>query len=367
MDHTLADVMIVDSVHRRSIGRPWLSLAIDVATRAVLGFHVGLEAPSALAVALCIEHACLPKMHRSALGKSEAPWIMFGMPRTIHVDNGAEFHGEALTRGCAEYGIQLTHRPVARPRFGAHIERLIGTMMGRVHLLPGSTDSSPTRRGSYKSEEEARLTLAEFSEWLRLEIAGRYHHSTHRILGTTPAAAWAQSMARGTLPVLPADPSRFVIGFLPIVHRKLQRNGLYFERIRYWADVLPSLAQPRESLLVRYDPRDLSCLYVLTPNKSYHAIPYADVRRPPITLAELRFAHASLRRQSKGSINEEQLFAMHERQNAIVTDATKATKAARRRKEPHPPRTPPATLVADAIDYSKEVIPLESELWESHR
>jgi putative transposase len=53
IDHTLADVVIVDSNHRRSIGRPWLSLAIDVATRAVLGFHVGLEAPSALAVALC--------------------------------------------------------------------------------------------------------------------------------------------------------------------------------------------------------------------------------------------------------------------------------------------------------------------------
>jgi putative transposase len=367
MDHTLADLMIVDSMHRRSIGRPWLSLAIDVATRAVLGFHVGLEAPSALAVALCIEHAILPKPRPSTASASEASWIMFGMPRTIHVDNGAEFHGEALTRGCAEYGIQLTHRPVARPRFGAHIERLIGTMMGRVHLLPGSTDSSPTRRGSYRSEEEARLTLAEFSEWLRLEIAGRYHHSIHRILGTTPAAAWAQSMARGTLPVLPADPSRFVIGFLPIVHRKLQRNGLYFECIRYWADVLPSLAQPRESLLVRYDPRDLSRLYVLTPNKSYQAIPYADVRRPPITLAELRFAHASLRKQSKGSINEEQLFAMHERQNAIVTDATKATKAARRRKEPHPPRTPPATPVVDPIDYSKEVIPLEGELWESHR
>lgn len=57
IDHTLADVMIVDSVHRHSIGRPWLSLAIDVATRSVTGFHLGLEAPSALAVALCIEHA----------------------------------------------------------------------------------------------------------------------------------------------------------------------------------------------------------------------------------------------------------------------------------------------------------------------
>jgi putative transposase len=66
IDHTLADVMIVDSVYRRSIGRPWLSLAIDVATRSVLGYHLGLEAPSALAVALCIEHAVLPKIRSTA-------------------------------------------------------------------------------------------------------------------------------------------------------------------------------------------------------------------------------------------------------------------------------------------------------------
>jgi putative transposase len=168
-------------------------------------------------------------------------------------------------------------------------------------------------------------------------------------------------------PALPADPTRFVIGFLPVIHRKLQRNGLFFERIRYWADVLPSIAQPSESLLVRYDPRDLSRLYVLTPTKSYQAVPYADVRRPPISLAELRCAHAALRKETNGSINEEKIFAMRERQSAIVTDATKATKAARRRKEPHAPRTPSAPPVVDPIDYNKEVIALESELWESHR
>lgn len=367
IDHTLADVMIVDSVYRRSIGRPWLSLAIDVATRSVMGFHLGLEAPSALAVALCIEHAVLPKIRSAATVASESSWEMFGIPRTILVDNGSEFHGEALTRGCAEYGIALTHRPVARPRFGAHIERLIGTMMGKIHLLPGSTDSSPTARGNYQSENEARLTLAELHEWLYLEIAGQYHHNIHRMIGTTPAAAWVKSLARGTVPTLPADPARFVIGFLPIIHRKLQRNGLFFERIRYWADVLPSIAQPREALLVRYDPRDLSRLYVLTPTKNYQAIPYADVRRPPITLAELRFAHAELRREAKASINEEQLFAMHDLQQAIVTDATKATKSARRRKEPRQRRATTTASAASPVDYSKDVIPLESELWGSNQ
>lgn len=81
------------------------------------------------------------------------------------------------------------------------------------------------------------------------------------------------------------------------------------------------------------------------------------------TLAELRFAHAQLRREAKGSINEEQLFAMYARQQAIITDATKATKAARRRKEPQQRRPGPTAIPAGPIDYSKNVIPLDSELW----
>jgi hypothetical protein len=56
---------------------------------------------------------------------------------------------------------------------------------------------------------------------------------------------------------------------------------------------------------------------------------------------------------------------MHARQQAIVTDATKATKAARRRKEPQQRRPAPAEIQASPIDYSKDVIPLDSELWGS--
>jgi putative transposase len=91
IDHTLADIMIVDSEHRRSIGRPWLSLAVDVATRSVLGCHLGVEAPSALAVALCIEHSVLPKIRTATSSTADTSWDMFGIPRRLLVDNGPEF------------------------------------------------------------------------------------------------------------------------------------------------------------------------------------------------------------------------------------------------------------------------------------
>jgi putative transposase len=39
IDHTPVDVMVVDAERRLSIGRPWLTVAIDVASRMVAGFH----------------------------------------------------------------------------------------------------------------------------------------------------------------------------------------------------------------------------------------------------------------------------------------------------------------------------------------
>jgi putative transposase len=77
--------------------------------------------------------------------------------------------------------------------------------------------------------------------------------------------------------------------------RRLQRNGLFFERIRYWSDMLPTIAQPHEPLIVRYDPRDLSHLFVMGKDLRYHSVPYANITHPPISLGELRHIHALLR------------------------------------------------------------------------
>jgi hypothetical protein len=41
-------------------------------------------------------------------------------------------------------------------------------------------------------------------------------------------------------------------------------DGYDAEGVRYWSDVLPAIAhQPGETLVVRYDPRDQSRLYVM--------------------------------------------------------------------------------------------------------
>jgi len=85
IDHTLVDLIVVDRELRLPIGRPWLTLAIDIASRAVVGFSVSLDAPSALSVSLVLSHAVLPKAGWLADRELQnLEWPMGGVPRVIH-------------------------------------------------------------------------------------------------------------------------------------------------------------------------------------------------------------------------------------------------------------------------------------------
>ena len=115
MDHTLVDIMVVDEVLRQSVGRPWITVAFDIATRVVLGFALRLEPPSATSVGLALAMACLPKEQWLKERHLDLIWTPFGVPELVHVDNGKEFHSLALTRGCERHGISLQYRPPGRP------------------------------------------------------------------------------------------------------------------------------------------------------------------------------------------------------------------------------------------------------------
>jgi putative transposase len=73
-------LILVDDINRQPIGRPWITIIFDVASRAVLGFHATLEAPSATSVAMALSMACLPKSKWLNALEIEADWPMYGIP-----------------------------------------------------------------------------------------------------------------------------------------------------------------------------------------------------------------------------------------------------------------------------------------------
>jgi putative transposase len=374
IDHTKVDIQLVDDLARAVVGRPWLTLVLDVFSRCVLGFYLSFDAPSAAGVALAVGQAVLAKPDWLGERGLDLAWPMHGVPKSLHLDNGKEFHSKALKRGCQQHGIRIDYRPPATPRFGGHIERLMGTLMTRVHALPGTTSSNVAARGDYPAEQKAILTLREFERILALEILGPYHNEVHSTLGTTPAAAWAAGVATHAVR-LPDDPAAFVLDFLPFEERMIRRDGVRLFNVTYFDGALaPLLDGNARKVRVKYDPRNMSAVFVELPGGGHLRLPCADLGRPAVTLWEQRAATQTLRQAGRANVSEAAIFSAISEQRRVLTEAEASSKAARRANarlpdrrssatEAEPPgMTPPG--IADEDDARVPCV-VEEEAWKT--
>lgn len=350
IDHTVVDVIIVDEITRQPIERPILTLAIDVFSRVVTGFYLALDYPSVLRAGVCLAQSVFEKDAWLRERDISIPWPVAGLPRAIHVDNAAEFHSPGFVRTLQDFGVEIIYRPIATPRFGGHIERLIGTQMGAVHMLRGTTFSNVNARGDYPSEARAVMTLRELERWIAFQILGKYHQQIHTSLKRPPIAVWTE----GSMSLRPQMPKRrldFLAGLLPYKWRNARRDGVHLFDIRYWSDTLIDLLGRHETKLqVRYDPRDLSCIYVKRPDGGIVEAHYKNLALEPISLWEHQRARKRLGAQRRHEVNETLLFESIREQRRIEDEAFQKSKAARRAEAQRPSRvskTKPKVREAD--------------------
>jgi putative transposase len=374
VDHTKVDVFVVDEQHRLPLQRPWLTLLVDVVTRMITGYHLSFEAPSSISVALALQHSVLPKEEWLREHDIAAPWPVHGLPEILHMDNAKEFHAEALKHGAEEYGIRLFYRPPATPHYGGHIERLIGTMMAEVHLLPGTTFSDIDDRGDYDPQRHAVMTLKDLDQWLAIQIVRQYHHQVHSALCRPPIAVWAEFAARGDISVrLPQDRQHFFYDLLPYEYREVRRDGITLFGIKYWDDVLSVWAgRSLGKIMVRYDPRNLSSVFVRAPDGTYIPARYRHLGRPPVTLWEYNAGRRALREQGRRECDEQMIFEAIVAKRALVDAAGTKTKTARRLRERAmhalpPPELEPQTVAIENKSAEKtprpKLLPYPIEEW----
>ncbi|MDX6766877.1 MAG: Mu transposase C-terminal domain-containing protein [Candidatus Methylacidiphilales bacterium] len=350
IDHTLLNIIVVDDESRLPIGRPWITVVMDVATRVVLGFCLALEPPGALSVGLALCHAIRMKEHW-AFGlklSTDCDWPFFGVPKFVHADNAKEFRGEMLKRACTQYQINLQWRPVKKPNWGGHIERYMGTLSEKLKGLPGATFSNPKERGNFPSEKSASMTLKELERYLATIIDGEYHRKVHSSLGISPREAWRRGITcsaknRGCgLPPFVDDEERLRMDLLPFVERTITDYGVRIKGIHYYADVLrpythatiPGRARIKRQFIFRYDPRDISEIYLWDEkNSRYHPIPYRNTGLPPISLWELQAVRRRLREKGLTQDDESVIFNTYKELRRQISTSEKATKRARRQAQ----------------------------------
>lgn len=345
IDHTLLDIILVDEYHRKPYKRPWITVAIDVFSRTVLGFYLSFDPPGSIGTGMCIANAILPKevwLDRMGVKTS---WPCWGVMDTIHVDNAKEFHGNSLRKACQNYGINLQFRPIGSPHWGGHIERLLGTFSKEIHNLPGTTFSSEADRKDYDSEKNASFTISEVEKWLAIYITKVYHERRHSSIGMSPLQKFREGImgtetvsGRGIPPRIFQE-RRVRLDFMPYVERTIQEYGVVIDHIHYYDDVLrPYIHDSQNSKtpvrhLFKRDPRDLSVIYFYSPHQDdYFDIPYRNTSLSPLSIWEYRDVVKKLK-SNRLPINEESIFEAYRELNELERRAIQNTR--KRKKEHH--------------------------------
>ncbi|MHB9351648.1 Mu transposase C-terminal domain-containing protein [Pseudomonas amygdali] len=275
MDHTRVDVILCDERDRTmTIGRPWVTLLVDVHTRVILGFYLSMFPPNLVSVQQTVCMGALPKckdsIHSPTFGLN---YPYYGMPQIIGMDNAAEFRSPILEAALELHGCKPQWRKVYKKHMGGVIESLIGTLMTTaVHFLPGTTYSNVEDRGEYDSEAKAAMTFKEFCTWFAGQIL-IYHGTVHSELGTSPKDAWKAyfSSKSGKLPPVAINKRNLYLDFLPERHKPIRNNGITLNAGVYYCSAL-NAHQGRGKVVVKFDPRDMTKIwvklkedYVLTP------------------------------------------------------------------------------------------------------
>lgn len=267
MDHTPADIIVVDDISMLPLGRPTITTALDEHTRCPTGVYVSFEPPSCLAVMRCMKHAILPKTYISQDYPSvKNSWPCYGVPEVVVVDNPPEFHSGHFERACLQIGVDIQYAKVLIPWYKGKLERFQGTMNhDLMHGTPGTTFSSILERDDYDPSKHAVVLLSTFRELLHKWIVDVYLQTPHRGLRSIPVQKWMEE-TNDFAPPLPPSAAALDTVLGMTTQRVAFHYGVELEGLKYNSHELGELRRrlgnsPKVELT--FDPGDLGYIYVL--------------------------------------------------------------------------------------------------------
>ncbi len=341
-DHTRLDLLVVDEKTRLPLGRPWLTALLDVATRMVLGIYVSFAAPGYTSVMLALRHAIRSKGHlKGRYPKLQNDWPAHGVPETLIVDNGKEFHSRHLTDTCVQLGVELEHAPPQCGWYKGSMERWFGTQNTKLlHELPGTTFSNVTQRGDYDPQRHAVIALPALEELIHTWIVDLYHQQVQRGLGAVPYQCWQSAVQAQPLPNC-ARLAELDILTGCSAERRIGRSGIELFALHYHAAALARIrrALPADGKAqLKYDPTDLSVIYVFDPTAQGY-VPVAATEHEytrGLTLHQHEIIRRHARQTATASVDaaalseaRQHITAIMTREREVAPTLTKRTRAAR--------------------------------------
>lgn len=281
--------------------RVYLTLAIDVFSRSIVGWVFTCNEPKSEDISLLLYRIASPKTAKQnwpehsgwrypgvpdtlvfeaaheVQVQTNAAGVPFGHVETFVVDHGKVYISETTREAARILGSNLQLARVRTPTDKPHVEAVFGRIREQfVMALPGYKGPDVASRGTVEQVEgNVFLFLWEVENYFAEWVACDYQTSVHRgltfqscpELELTPNEAYDFGVTRSGL--LPVPPSQdLLIELLPTEWRSVQHYGIEINLVRYDGDVLndyrnrkSAWADKRSKWKVKYDRSDRSRIW----------------------------------------------------------------------------------------------------------
>ncbi len=320
IDHTPLNWVVICDRTGLPLGRPTLTTAIDGFSGYVLGMYLSFYGPGASSLSGVIRSALEPKDQVIAGLDLNNPWYGDGLPDDVWVDNGLEFHSFIFRMIALAFGFDITYCRVRTPWLKPRVERFFGTLntltlaRGRVSKVVANI----VRMDPYK---DAIITFGDLVAGLLRFVVDVYPLEPNWRKMATPMELFLEGVENAPPAMFPGDLHQLRLASGMSKHLTFSQGGIELHGLPFGSYAFKDIANRWGTglkLLCKWDPDDISKLYVQDPAQQWHE---AQCRWP-------EYARGL-------SFNQHQLIRKHARAHLSSPDRIAALEAARQELHEH--------------------------------
>jgi putative transposase len=304
MDHTQADILLVDSFTKKPLGRPWITMGVDVFSRNIWGYFISFDEPNQESVLNAILSGFIKKsetkewdelkieMEKRGLDVSQYDMPCAGFPALIQVDNGKYFQAHNVKEFLISQNITFEFRPIYTPNYAGHIEApwdtfndaIRGSLLpGRIYPIPKNRDKASSRKivapPRYNPADEASMTIDDFKRWFFTYIVTVYCFKNKAKQTNSPNFVWLQGLSGENFQPLGgqlriAESDEFALLEFYCKRKKaanLSEKGIRYNNVYYTSPWLVearkhNILKDQERYEFRISTTDIRYIYLLDPS-----------------------------------------------------------------------------------------------------
>lgn len=302
IDHTILDIVVIHDVTGMPLGRPTITIVVDAFSGYITGLFVSFWGTGLATSLAAIKVAISPKDDlTSGLGLAN-PWIAYGIPLMLVVDNGLEFHSPHFHAAARHLNTDLLFCKVRQPWLKPIVERSIGSITG---ILPthGRVEKPRDNYLPIAPDKTASITFGALCEGLVKSVVDVLPFEIKQRKLYRPFDRFSESLAEQLPPALPTSTRELDLIAAISKPMTVSGEGVVTQYLRYRSDELERLRRDistKFQTTVKINPEDLSEVYVQDPRtKGWLVVPSCD---PSYTTDLSLVQHKAIRQRLKGEL-----------------------------------------------------------------